>query len=124
MTTATTTATSGAQPPRVSSTSLPVRTDVQGGAAAPPGPPASPGGAPAAPEAPPPARRPRTPRTPQAAGAATAKPEPDPEVLEELGRLFYHAALGLTPEAAALAVVERLRAAKRLGEIATLLGVE
>jgi hypothetical protein len=51
--------------------------------------------------------------------------EPDPELLLELGRLFWSSASeGGTTEDAARRVVERLRAAKRLGELATLLGVE
>ena len=55
-----------------------------------------------------------------------SRPEPDPEVLEELGRLFWRSVAegNADPAAAAAAMVEKLRAAKRLGEIATLLGVE
>lgn len=57
--------------------------------------------------------------------AQAVAPEPAAELLNELGRLFWQASSeGGTPQDVALRVVERLQAAKRLGELATLLGVE
>jgi hypothetical protein len=109
--------------PRVSSTSLPVRSVTVPAAAA---------GDPAAAATPPPApAKPkrtytRKPKPPAAAGTASRAPEPNAEVLQELGRLFWEAAMqgDRTPEAAVVVVLEKLRAARRLGELATLLGVE
>ena len=113
----TTTVLSGSPPPRVSSTSLPVRSDLAPGA---PVPTSQGAPAPPTPEAPKP-RRPRAPAAPR-----TERPEPDAETLEELGRLFWRACMEHEGDAAdaAAAVIGKLRAARRLGEIATLLGVE
>lgn len=102
--------------PRVSATSLPVATQAPAGSSPPAGDAASPVKKP---------RKPRQPRAPKQAAAPGAPTRPDTEALAELGGILWDAVVGSgSLEEGFQAVASKLKAAKRLGQLATLLGVD